>query len=177
MASSPTRESEAVTTVSGRVAAARMEHVDRIHELVTYYAERNRMLFRPLEELYEDIRDFRVYLTEGARVLGCCALELYWRDLGEIKSLAVDPHYQHCGIGVALVRDALADAVRLGLTKVFALTYEVQFFEKLGFHTVAKETLPHKVWTDCIRCPLRDDCREVPMLIELPQGGKNQHQE
>lgn len=155
---------------TSRIAPARMADVDRIHQLITHWAERHLMLFRGLEELYEHIRDFRVYVDENDNdnVLGCCSLEVVWRDLGEIKSLAVDPDHRGGGIGRALVSDALAEADRLGLSKVFALTFEVAFFENLHFERVAKDTLPHKVWTDCIRCPMQNDCREEPVLIELP---------
>ena len=54
--------------------------------------------------------------------------------------------------------------------RLFALTREKVFFEKLGFTVVPKETLPHKVWTDCVRCPLQEQCDEIAMVYELNQG-------
>ena len=151
----------------GRVVPAQMAHVNEIHALITYWAERHLMLFRGLEELYECIRDFRVLVDAEGKVLGCCAMEVLWRDMGEIKSLAVDPDRRGQGIGTLLVSDALADASRLGLSKVFALTYKPEFFKKHGFVRVDKASLPHKVWTDCIRCPLQNECREEPMLLDI----------
>ena len=47
------------------------------------------------------------------------------------------------------------------------LTYEQRFFEKLGFEVVAKESLPLKVWSDCVRCPKRDGCDEIAMVRVL----------
>ena len=41
------------------------------------------------------------------------------------------------------------------------------FFKRLGFAVVPKETLPHKVWTDCVRCPLQENCDEIAMVYEL----------
>ena len=152
---------------SERIVPARMVHVDAIHELITYYAERNRMLFRPLESLYETIRNFRVCVNGDEQVLGCCALEVFWRDLAEIKSLAVDELHQGKGIGSELIRSAIEEGRQLGLRKIFTLTREQSFFEKSGFKVVAKETLPHKVWTDCVRCPLQDNCDEIAMILEL----------
>ena len=100
-------------------------------------------------------------------VLGCAALELVWRDLAEIKSLAVDEQQRGRGIGRQLVAATIAEARRLGLTRVFALTREQAFFEKLAFRVVPKETLPHKVWTDCVRCPLQEHCDETAVIVDL----------
>lgn len=128
------------------------------------------MLFRSHADLYEHLRDFFVFVdeAEGARrVLGCAALELVWRDLAEIKSLAVDEDMRGRGIGRQLVEATIVEARRLGLTRVFALTREQGFFERLSFKVVSKETLPHKVWTDCVRCPLQEHCDEVAMVMDL----------
>ena len=150
---------------------ATMADVPDIHRLITHHAEYNRMLFRSHADLYEHLRDFFVGLehVDGReQVVACAALELVWRDLAEIKSLAVEEAFQGRQIGEALVAAALDEAGRLGLAKVFALTREQRFFEKLKFQPVPKETLPHKVWTDCVRCPLQANCDEVAMVIEVP---------
>ena len=31
-----------------------------------------------------------------------------------------------------------------------------------------RETLPLKVWSDCVRCPKRDGCDEIAVVMELP---------
>jgi len=137
-----------------------------IRELINAYAELDRMLFRSQAEIYQAIRDFQVYESDG-RVVGCCALQVYWSDLGEIKSLAIEKGYQGRGIGSGLVRAALAEARRLGLPRVFALTLEREFFERLGFRATPMESLPLKVWSDCIRCPKQDRCDEVALVHDL----------
>jgi len=148
-----------------------MADVPAIHGLITYHAELGRMLFRSHADLYEHLRDFFVFEREG-RVLGCCAVELVWRDLAEIKSLAVDENRRGQGIGKALVRAAEAEGRRLGLARLFALTRERGFFERLGFRVVPKETLPHKVWTDCVRCPVQAQCDEIAMVIDLEEPAR-----
>lgn len=155
--------------IKGAVRPATMQDVDAIHDLISYYAERNRMLFRTLEDLYERIREFRVFVDEDEKVLGCAGLALLWRDLGEIRSMAVDPNYTGCGIGRKLVEDAIAEAKKLGLKRIFALTYEDGFFVRLGFQIVEKELLPHKVWTDCIHCDMQNNCKEIPVLMQLDE--------
>ncbi len=146
---------------------ATMSDVPEMHRLITHHAELDRMLFRSHADLYEHLRDFMVYVDDSGRVRGCAALELVWRDLAEIKSLAVDEDYRGKGIGRQLVEAAVSEARRLGLARVFALTREQMFFEKLSFRVVPKETLPHKVWTDCVRCPLQEQCDETAMVMDL----------
>lgn len=160
-----------VLTGESRVTRnATMADVPDIHRLITHHAEFNRMLFRSHANLYEHLRDFFVY-AEGAAgretAVGCVALELVWRDLAEIKSLAVADEMRGRGIGTRLVQAALDEARRLKLARVFALTREVRFFEKLAFRIVPRETLPHKVWTDCVHCPMQTQCDEVAMIIDL----------
>lgn len=145
---------------------ATMADVPVIHGLITEYAELGRMLFRSHADLYEHLRDFLVFEDAG-EVVGCCAVELVWRDLAEIKSLAVAGPRRGTGIGRALVQAAQAEARRLQIARLFALTREPVFFERAGFHVVPKETLPHKVWTDCVRCPVQANCDETAMVVDL----------
>jgi amino-acid N-acetyltransferase len=142
-----------------------MADVNEMHRLITHHAELNRMLFRSHADLYEHLRDFFVATDSDDRVIGCVALELVWRDLAEIKSLAVDDHHRGKGIGKNLVAAAVNEGRRLGLQRVFALTREQRFFEDLGFRLVPRESLPHKVWTDCVTCPLQENCDEIAMVI------------
>ncbi|MBN1506748.1 MAG: N-acetyltransferase [Sedimentisphaerales bacterium] len=142
---------------------ARVLDAKTICALINHYAEHDKMLFRSLAEIYENLQTFSVVEEDGV-VTGCCALEVVWSDLAEIKSLAVDPGRRGQGIGTMLVMAALDQACRLGLPRVFALTLEPGFFEKLGFSVVAKESLPMKVWSDCARCPKQQDCDETAVV-------------
>jgi amino-acid N-acetyltransferase len=158
------------TTESILIRTATMADVPDIHRLINYHAELNRMLFRSHTDIYEHLRDFIVCVegaAAGETVVGCVAVELVWRDLAEVKSLAVDPERQGRGIGRQLVQASIEEARRLALARLFTLTREEQFFARLGFVVIAKDTLPHKVWTDCVRCALRDNCDEIAMVLEL----------
>jgi amino-acid N-acetyltransferase len=147
---------------------ARLDDVPAIRDLINSHAERGRMLFRSLADLYESIRDFKLYELEG-QVAGCCALEIFWSDLAEIKSLAVRADCQRRGIGTALVRAVIEEARQLHLPRVFALTLEKDFFEKLGFQKVPMDSLPLKVWSDCVRCSKQAQCDEIAMMLEVPK--------
>ncbi len=145
------------------VRKARLDDVPVILNLINEFAEQGEMLFRAPPELYEHLRDFFVIERDGA-IVGCCALEIMSRDLAEIKSLSVRPDQQRQGGGRELVQACIAEASELGLGRVFALTRSQEFFERIGFHVVDRETLPHKIWDDCLRCPRQDECDEIAVL-------------
>jgi amino-acid N-acetyltransferase len=155
------------------IRRANIKDVPGIHELVTRHAERGAMLFRSLADLYEKVRQFLVWQEQG-EVLGCCALEIVWRDLAEVKSLAVAESAQGRGIGRKLVEATEAEARELGLDRLFALTREQDFFLRMDFEIVPKAALPHKVWNDCIKCPVLHDCDEVAVCKVLTDTGREQ---
>lgn len=146
-----------------RIRKARAEDVPAIQKLVAYFAARGELLPRTLNELYQHLRDFFVCELHG-EVVGIAALSLYWEDLAEIRSLAVQEGHGGKGLGVALVNTCLDEAARLGIRRVFALTYRPGFFEKLGFREIDKRELPQKIWKDCIRCAKFACCDEVALI-------------
>lgn len=152
------------------IRSARVADVPEIHGLITSFAEQGLMLFRSQTELYESIRSFLVYEKDG-KVAGCCALDVLWKDMAEVRSLAVDPACHGDGIGSKLVQAAMEEANRLGVAKVLSLTYRQSFFERLGFKVVDRKALPHKVWTACVTCPKQSCCDEIPMLYEREAPG------
>jgi amino-acid N-acetyltransferase len=67
-----------------------------------------------------------------------------------------------------LVGACFSEAVSLELFRIFTLTCQKRFFEKLGFREVDKSDLPEKIWSDCFKCPKYPDyCDEVAMLTGL----------
>jgi amino-acid N-acetyltransferase len=153
-------------TNSFTVEKATMADVEQIHAVVTHFADRDEMLHRPVAEIYENLRDFYVARLDG-EFLGCVALHLLWVDIAEVKSLAVREDKQLKGVGAALVRACLDEARRIGLPRVFALTYKPGFFEKLGFHIAEVTQFPRKVWNECYRCPKFPSCNEIAVAIDL----------
>ena len=149
------------------IRKARLGDVTEIQELVNDFAARDQMLPKSLSVLYENIRDFYVAEDSGGRLLGCCAVHVCWADLVEIKSLAVRDECQGMGLGSALVTACVGDCRDLGIERVFALTYKVPFFEVLGFRRVEKNTLPQKIWSECINCPKFPDCGEEAVVLDL----------
>lgn len=142
---------------------ATIKDVEKIWKLVNYYADKRQMLPRSLSELYETLRDFYVYVEDG-QIVGCGALHITWEDYGEILSLAVEPLRTRQGIGSKILGACEEEARALGLNKLITLTYVPEFFEKNGFVKVKKSTLPHKIWSMCIKCPKFPECDEIPLV-------------
>jgi amino-acid N-acetyltransferase len=148
------------------IRPARVEDVEDMRVLIARYASEDRMLERTREFLVEQLRDYLVAEDDGA-FQGCCALALLTPDLAEIRSLAVRPDASGRGIGKALVDACLAEARRLGLRRVFALTLVPDFFERCGFTLTSLGRLPEKSAAECPVCPKRFACDEHAMLLHL----------
>lgn len=153
------------------IRTARVGDVPAIHDLIRTFADRKVMIRRSLGELYESIREFLVAVDDDGRVIGCVALHVFWRDLAELKCLAVSEDAHGLGIGRRLL-DACWNAAReLDIDTVFALTYAAEFFEKCGYHPIDKAELPHKIWNECVRCPLFPNCHEVALVRSVGSPG------
>jgi amino-acid N-acetyltransferase len=143
---------------------ARVGDVPAIYDLIRTFADRKVMIRRSMGELYESIREFVVTTDDQDQVVGCAALHVFWEDLAEIKCLAVAEHLHGHGIGRSLVEACWKSARELEIKSVFALTYSVVFFERCGYHQIEKSELPHKIWNECVRCPLFPNCSEVALI-------------
>jgi amino-acid N-acetyltransferase len=148
------------------IRKAKLNDIKEIQRLIKLYAPKGGILPRSLSELYDHLRDFFVFVR-NRKVIGICALHICWEDLAEIRSLAVEEEDQKRGIGAKLVKACLEESKSLGVKRVFALTYQPEFFERLGFKKVDKTVLPHKIWTDCLRCVKFPDCDETALVKEL----------
>jgi amino-acid N-acetyltransferase len=149
------------------IRPATIHDVPLMQAIINSHAELGKMLFKSYAQLYDRLRDFAVYESEG-KVVGCVGLAIIWADLAEIRSLAVDASHHGRGIGRRLTEWCIDEARRLQIRRLMALTYENTFFEKIGFIVVQKENLPLKVWSDCVQCPKRDGCDEIAMVYDLP---------
>ncbi len=148
------------------VKKATLKDAKSIHRLINKLAERDEMLPRSLNEIYENIRDFFVCRDKG-KITGTSALHIMWENLAEIRSIAVLKNYQQKGIGKKIIEQCLAEANTLGVKKVFALTYNPDFFRKFGFREIKKDTLPQKIWGDCLKCPKFPKCDEIAVVKRL----------
>jgi amino-acid N-acetyltransferase len=162
------------------IQKAQIWDVEEILELVNSFAASNLMLPRGPQYLYENIRDFviacdrnvPVYsLTESKEVIcmivACGSLHVLWEDIAEIRALAIQPDYQHLGLGSKLVEFMKKEAGQLGIRRLITFTLTEEFFRSLGFKPKDKSELPSKVWSECSRCPKYFRCDEVGMVLDL----------
>jgi len=154
--------------MAGLIRKARIGDVREIQKMLASHAQRGELLPRSLSELFDNLRDIFVYVEDSQpEIMGTCSMHICWEDLAEIRSLVVREPFRHQGIGTRLVEACVSEAVTLGLYRIFVLTYQGRFFEKLGFHQVDKATLPHKIWADCIKCVKFPECDETALVLEL----------
>ena len=137
-----------------------------IQELVNHWTAQGLMLPRTLAQTYENLRDFFV-VKDGQKIIACAALHIVWNDMAELKSLAVAPGHQSGGYGSKLVAACVEEGKRLGMQQLFALSYEPEFFEKLGWQVANVMELPRKVWNECYRCPKFPGCNEIALTYDL----------
>jgi amino-acid N-acetyltransferase len=148
------------------IRKAAMPDISALLHLINSYAAQGVMLPRTEFEISENIRDFTVAYF-GSQLLGCGALHFYTPTSGEIRSLAVAPEAKGRGVGISLTKTLELEAINSGLHEIFAFTYVVDFFRKLGFREVDRGRLPLKVWKDCLSCRKFQCCDEVAVLKAL----------
>ncbi|MCM8785867.1 MAG: N-acetyltransferase [Candidatus Omnitrophica bacterium] len=148
------------------IRKGRLEDVVFIRKMVNKFAEEGMMLPLSINQIYERIRDFSI-IEKNGKIIGCGALKIVWKDLAEIRSIAIKKQFQKKGYGKRIVEELLKEAEQLKIKKVFVLTNKPEFFSKLGFEKISKQKLPHKIWVDCINCPKFPKCDEIPMMKSL----------
>ncbi len=152
------------------VEPAHLSDAGAIHALIDDWARRGEMLERPLGEIHEAIRDFKV-ARDGGEVVGCGSLHIMGPDIAEIRSLAVREDQHGKGVGAAIVDACVDDGREMGIERVFALTYQPGFFERQGFVLANVMDFPQKVWNECVHCPFFTACREIAVVRDLRLEG------
>ena len=134
------------------VRRARTADVPAISALVSENVESRRLLGKATVTLYEDVQEFWVAerAADGA-LLGCGALHVMWEDLAEIRTIATRADSQRHGIGHRLVDALLASATELGVSRVFVLTFAVDFFAGHGFKEIVGTPVAPEVYAELLR--------------------------
>ncbi len=129
---------------------ARTSDVRVVRRLIDEYSEERILLSKATVTLFEDVQEFYVAELDGS-VVGCGALHVLWEDLGEVRTLAVDKSHRGKGIGDLLLRRLLQQARHVGLSRVFCLTFEVDFFTKHGFSEIDGAPVSHDVYEELLQ--------------------------
>ncbi|QFR49276.1 N-acetyltransferase [Sulfurimonas lithotrophica] len=146
---------------------AKLSDIVSMQNLVSPEVESGIILDRSDDEIATNIRSYTLALDDG-KLIGFCALHVHAPSLAEIRSLIIKEEYRGKGVGTGLINKVIDEGVGLGLQKILSLTYEKEFFEKLGFVEIPKESIPeHKIWADCIKCKHFPVCNEVSLIKNL----------
>jgi len=124
-----------------------------IRALIEPLVHRRILLGKELVMLFEAVQEFVVAEAPDGTIVGCGALHVFWEDLGEVRTLAVDPEWQHRGVGQDIVRVLEERAQALGLGKLFCLTFEVEFFTGLGYSVVEDTIVDPDTYVELVRSP------------------------
>jgi amino-acid N-acetyltransferase len=134
-----------------RVRRARTNDVPGILDLVQPLVDRRILLGKERVALFEAVQEFRVAVDVDERLIGCGALHVLWEDLGEVRTLAVADDWRGHGVGHAVVDRLEHDALGLGLSRLFCLTFETRFFGRHGFTDMGSETVDADVYSELLR--------------------------
>ena len=140
-----------MSTPSYRIRRARTSDVRAIENLIEPLVKRRILLGKDTVVFYEAVQEFRVAETEDGTLIGCGALHVMWKDLGEVRTLAVAPQWLRKGVGHALLARLEGDAVDLGLDRLFCLTFETDFFLRHGFEVIEGQAVPMDVYAELLR--------------------------
>jgi amino-acid N-acetyltransferase len=134
-----------------KVRAARTADINAIADLCGPLIQSRVLLGKERVELYESVQEFLVAEDASGKVIACGALHVMWEDLGEVRTVAVAQSHQGSGVGKGILLGLLEKAKALGLKRIFCLTFEVEFFSKLGFEPISETPVDPEVYAELVR--------------------------
>ena len=132
------------------IRPARTADVAAIRAICEPLVEQRILLGKELVSLYEAIQEFVVAEIDG-RVVGCGALHVMWRDLAEVRTLAVSTEIKRQGVGAAMMTALLERAQELGVNRIFCLTFETEFFAGFGFEEISNVPVDADTYAEMVR--------------------------
>jgi len=147
-----------------------LSDIPAMQRLVAQEVANGVILGRSDDELATNIRSY-VLARDSGIIVGYTALHIHSPRLAEVRSLVVDHDFRGQSVGSMMVKFVLEEARLLGVAEVLALTYVADFFRKLGFEEIDKESIPeHKIWADCIKCIHFPVCNEISLIYQIDKG-------
>jgi len=132
------------------IRPAKTADVKAIRELVDSYAAPGQMLSKETVTLYESVQEFIVAEDNGV-LIGCGALHILWEDLAEVRTVAVKKEFQKRGIGQQILEAIIKRARELGVGRIFCLTFQTEFFGRLGFIEIEGTPVAPDVYKELLR--------------------------
>ncbi|MFA7497943.1 MAG: amino-acid N-acetyltransferase [Leucobacter sp.] len=136
-----------------RIRRARTGDVRTMVELMEPLVQRRILLGKDLVELYGAVPEFLVATGRDDAVVGYGAVHVLWDQLGEVRTLGVSEEWLGRGVGHRLLTALEERARDLGLTQLFCLTFETDFFGAHGFEELSEdaELVEAEVYAELLR--------------------------
>jgi amino-acid N-acetyltransferase len=139
-------------TAAFTIRPARTTDVADIRRLVKPLADQRVLLEKEAVAYFESIQEFKVAEDLDGTLIGCGALHVMWEDIAEVRTLASSSGWRGKGVGRALLDVLLEQAEALGVSRVFCLTFEVDFFKRHGFEVMADQSaVDPEVYSELLR--------------------------
>ncbi|MCX6444062.1 MAG: amino-acid N-acetyltransferase [Actinobacteria bacterium] len=132
------------------IRPAKTTDVKAIRELVDSYAAPGQMLSKETVTLFESVQEFTVAEKDGV-IVGCGALHILWEDLAEVRTVAVEKNLHKQGIGHKILETIIQRARELGVTRIFCLTFQTEFFGRHGFEEIHGTPVDPDVYQQLLR--------------------------
>jgi amino-acid N-acetyltransferase len=141
------------TSSSGGITVrkALASDVPHIQRLISPYVERRILLGKDNVTLYGSIQQFQIAVDGEGTPIGCGALNVFWDDLAEVRTLALDADWIHHGVGHKLLDGLEHEALALGVGRIFCLTFEVDFFTKHSYLEIGESVVSPEVYAELVR--------------------------
>jgi amino-acid N-acetyltransferase len=122
-----------------RIRPARTADVWAIRSFIDLYADDRILLSKATVTLFEDVPEFVVAENDEGKIVGCAAVHVLWEDLAEVRTVAVDPSVRGLGVGRLLLDEAIRRGRELGVSRLFCLTFAINFFAEAGFEPLGED--------------------------------------
>ena len=137
--------------MSIQVRPAQTKDISTIRKIIDEYVNTGRLLHKETVTLYESVQEFFVAVDDKDNVIGCAALHVLWKDLAEVRTVAVDENARGKNAGHKLMEAVIKRARDVGVGKIFCLTFETQFFAKFGFKKIEGTPVDPQVYNELLR--------------------------
>ncbi len=132
------------------IRPARTSDIKGIRTLIDSYAPEGRLLEKETVTLYESVQEFTV-AVENEKVIGCGALHVLWEDLAEVRTVAVREEFRGSGVGNKILESIIDRARKIGVKRIFCLTFETHFFGRHGFEEIEGTPVEPDVFQELLR--------------------------
>ena len=132
------------------VRPATTADIKTIRHIIDINKASRRMLEKETVTLYETVQEFVVAEVDN-KVVGCGALHVLWEDLAEVRTVGVDEDVRGKGVGHKILEELISRAKKVGVKRIFCLTFETQFFGSHGFKEIEGTPVSPDVYNELLR--------------------------